>query len=84
LHERSAAAGTRLFGALAPLSIDALNKEPSQELMVLDADFLVDVTRVEEFDAAVERLAQERPELQFRYLGPMPAYSFADLELQEA
>jgi hypothetical protein len=82
LEERKLGTAEPLFEALVALSADAQAKEPKQELMVLDADFLVPRASLEEFDAQVEALAKDRPELQFRYLGPMPAYSFSDLVLQ--
>ena len=77
VEERKHTAAGPLFEALAPLSSDAVTKDLRQNLLVLDADFLVPRRAVNEFDAAVDSLAQKHPELEFRYLGPMPAYSFA-------
>lgn len=82
VQERKLVTASPLFDALEALSVDAQAKEPKHELMVLDADFLVPRERMDDFDAEVEALAKDRPELEFRYLGPMPAYSFADLVLQ--
>jgi hypothetical protein len=82
LEQRKLGVAQPLYDALVELSADAQAKEPKQELMVLDADFLVPRSQLEQFDAKVDALAKDRPELEFRYLGPMPAYSFADLVLQ--
>ena len=82
VQERKIVTASPLFDALEALSAEAQAKEPKHELLVLDADFLVPRDRMDQFDAEVEALAKDRPELEFRYLGPMPAYSFADLVLQ--
>lgn len=51
--------------------------EPLHERMVLNAAFLVERDRLEEFDSAVERVSRDRAErMQFKLLGPMPAHSF--------
>ncbi len=84
VQERSAASARPLLEQLVPLSADSRTNEPAQELMVVDADFLVARDRLGEFDAAVDALARSRPQLQFKYLGPMPPYSFADVVLQGA
>lgn len=84
LQERRTRTAGPLLDALAPLSADAHAKDPAEDLMILDADFLVPRGRLDAFDAEVNALAEARPDLQFRYLGPMPAYSFADLVLEGA
>jgi hypothetical protein len=48
---------------------------------VLNIPFLVARDRQEEFEDAVEEVAQERQErMRFRLLGPMPVYNFIDVE----
>jgi len=48
--------------------------------MVLNAAFLVDRDREEEFDRAVERLDAEMGErLMFKYAGPVPPYNFVNV-----
>ncbi len=49
-----------------------------QAWMVLNASYLVDDARTDEFNAAVERLASEHPDLRLAVSGPWPPYSFAD------
>jgi Gas vesicle synthesis protein GvpL/GvpF len=51
------------------------------EFMVLNAPFLVKRGRVEEFEEAVERIADDHLErMHFTLLGPMPAFSFVDVQ----
>jgi hypothetical protein len=65
---------------LRPLA-DAIALEPPEdELMVAHVGFLLPRDRIEELDATLEEIAQERAELmRFRLLGPMPPYSFIDV-----
>lgn len=54
---------------------------PETEFMVLNTPFLVKRDRVEEFEEAVERVANDRQErMHFTLLGPMPAFSFIDVQ----
>jgi hypothetical protein len=54
---------------------------PETEFMVVNAPFLVTRSQVQEFEAAVERMADEREErMHFTLLGPMPAFSFIDVQ----
>lgn len=48
--------------------------------MVLNGTYLVDDTRVEEFRATVDRLAEAHPRVRVEVGGPWPPYSFAGLE----
>jgi hypothetical protein len=66
---------------LKPASIAAVVDPLEKEFMVLNAPFLVERERQQEFEEAVDEVAQERQErLRFRLLGPMPAYSFLEVE----
>lgn len=66
---------------LEPVVVAAQPQPPEKELMVLNASMLVERERREEFEAAVEEVAQERrPRMHFKLLGPMPAYHFLDTE----
>jgi hypothetical protein len=63
------------------VSLAAVVDDLEKEFMVLNAPFLVQRDRRQEFEDAVEEVAQERQErMSFRLLGPMPAYSFIDVE----
>jgi gas vesicle protein GvpL/GvpF len=66
---------------LKPVSVAAVVEGLEKEFMVLNAPFLVERDRQQEFEDAVEEIAQERQErMSFRLLGPMPAYNFLDVE----
>ena len=66
---------------LKPVSIAAVVEGLEQEFMVLNAPFLVERDRRQQFEDAVEEVAEERQErMRFRLLGPMPAYNFIDVE----
>jgi hypothetical protein len=64
---------------LGPLAVDVITEAPATEEMAVNAAFLVESDRVEEFSNAVGGLAEEVGDrLRIRFVGPMPAYSFAD------
>lgn len=66
---------------LKPVSVAAVVEGLEKEFMVLNAPLLVERDRQQEFEDAVEEVAQERQErMNFRLLGPMPAYNFIDIE----
>jgi hypothetical protein len=51
--------------------------DPLHERMVVNAAFLVDRDRLDEFDAAVEAASRDRADrMQFKLLGPLPPHSF--------
>jgi hypothetical protein len=51
--------------------------------MVLNAAYLVDDDRADDFRAAVRRLGEDRPEIRLRLTGPWAPYSFAIEEEEE-
>lgn len=68
-----------LVGALRPLALAVSLAPPHHERAVLNAAFLVASDQIDAFDAAVERLSGERAdEMEFKLIGPLPPYSFAD------
>jgi hypothetical protein len=65
--------------------LGADEQPPEKELTVLNAPFLVERARLEEFEQAVEDVAEERADrMHFKLLGPMPAYNFLPTEEQAA
>jgi hypothetical protein len=81
IEERRARQGDAIASRLQPLAVAVRVGAPARELDVLDASFLVERDRVGEFDDAVARLEQESEGLmRFKYLGPLAAHSFVDLE----
>jgi len=77
-RQRDAAA---LLEAVRPVTVAGATDPLEREYMVLNAPLLVERERLREFEQAVERLADEHAgRIRFRLLGPMPAYSFVDVE----
>ncbi len=74
-----------LAAELEPLAVAVEIGAPQQPMTVLNASFLVASDGFDRFDAAAERLAQQRKELmEFKLIGPMPAHSFAERDLPRA
>jgi hypothetical protein len=72
-----------VFDRLEPLAVDARREPPGTPDGAVNAAFLVDRSRVDEFSEAVARLADEvEGRMRLRYVGPLPPYSFT--EEQEA
>jgi Gas vesicle synthesis protein GvpL/GvpF len=66
---------------LKPSSLAAVAEPLEKEFMVMNVPFLVERDRQQEFEEAVDEIAQERQErIRFRLIGPMPAYSFLEVE----
>jgi hypothetical protein len=76
--------GPRLVGPLRDLSLAVSLGELTHEREVVNASFLVSDEKLEEFDARVESLSQKFADLmQFKLIGPMPVYSFADIGAEQ-
>ncbi len=76
-----------VFAALADHAVRAHRHRPQDPRlsgdprpMVLNAAFLIDRVRVEDFRARVADLAEQRPPGSVLLTGPWPAYSFASLD----
>jgi Gas vesicle synthesis protein GvpL/GvpF len=55
--------------------------DPLHEQMLANVAFLVDRSRLPEFDAAVDALDRELDEhVRLRYTGPLPPHNFVDVE----
>jgi hypothetical protein len=85
--EQAADGAEAAFSELAALAVQARRhrlQDPQlsgvRSPMLLNAAFLVDRGRVDEFRAVVDRLAAERPEGAVVLTGPWPGYSFAGLQ----
>lgn len=69
---------------LSPLSKDYSDAPLKTEAMILNRNYLVDKDKEHQFDDAVNVVATEFEEaLTFRYIGPLPAYSFVNIELNQ-
>jgi Gas vesicle synthesis protein GvpL/GvpF len=67
---------------LAAVAVEARVDPPASDRQVASVQLLVEVARRPELDAVVQRLDREHGDrITFRYVGPLPPYSFADLTL---
>jgi hypothetical protein len=80
-------AADEVYTRLAGVAVDARRHRPQDQRltgaplpMVLNAAFLVDRDRVDDFRAAVAEFAAARPPDSIALTGPWPPYSFAALE----
>jgi Gas vesicle synthesis protein GvpL/GvpF len=72
-----------VLGRLEPLAAAARREPPGTPDAAVNAAFLVERSRIDEFSEAVAQLADEvQARMRLRYLGPLPPYSFT--EEQEA
>jgi hypothetical protein len=79
VQTRGAADGREVLDVLAPIASDHVISPPHHERALANVAFLVDRAELARFDQAVERLSQQRgAEIEFRLIGPMPPYSFAN------
>jgi hypothetical protein len=81
LEQRREADKADIFEQLKPVSVAAVDDPVETEFMVLNAPFLVERDRLDDFEEGVEQVAEERHQrMQFTLQGPMPAYSFLDVD----
>ena len=67
---------------LSPLAVAAHGEQPTTQDGVVNAAFLVERSRIDDFSRVVGRLTEEVSDrIRIRYVGPLPPYSFADDEL---
>lgn len=79
VQSRGAADAEALLRALAPVAVSHVVSPPNHERSALNAAFLVENSRLEEFDQAVEAVSVQRaPEIEFKLIGPLPPYSFGN------
>jgi hypothetical protein len=70
-----------VIGRLEPLAVAARREPPSTADSAVNAAFLVERDRVDEFSGVVAELAREvEDRIRLRYIGPLPPYSFTEEE----
>ncbi|MBC8231036.1 GvpL/GvpF family gas vesicle protein [bacterium] len=73
---------TNIRNFLRPYAVDVASNQLLTEDMLMNGAFLVDKEREAEFDEKVNEISDKyEGKLQFKYIGPMPAYSFTNIEL---
>lgn len=74
-----------IHDGLYPLAVDScMGSMREQEDMIFDGRYLVEREKEASFDGAVNRIANEyEGTITFKYIGPLPPYSFARLEITQ-
>lgn len=67
---------------LAQINPDFKFKKMVTNSIILDAVFLVEKNKRDEFIQAIEALKQQKADLQFLLTGPWPPYSFVDITIE--
>ncbi|MBW3553573.1 MAG: GvpL/GvpF family gas vesicle protein, partial [Gemmatimonadetes bacterium] len=69
--------------SLKPYAIASRSNKPIGDRMILNAAYLVERHREQEFDDAVKSLSRKYEEiLSFKYTGPWPPYNFVNIKLK--
>lgn len=83
LEERSAEYVRQIYETLRAICVASRDNKPIGDKMILNAAFLLEREREEEFDAAVNRVAKKFGDrLNFKYTGPWPPYNFVNIRLK--
>jgi Gas vesicle synthesis protein GvpL/GvpF len=77
-RDRDAAA---VYDALCDVADDVRTSELLNPHMVVNGTFLVRRDGLDAFQAAILAATRDHPEMQVRLIGPLPPYSFSDVEL---
>lgn len=82
LEEKKAVEGEEYLRSLRKGKVECKEGDRRTEDMVANASFLVDREWLRDFDARVEKIGAElNGRIQIKYIGPMPPFSFVNLQL---
>jgi hypothetical protein len=83
LSERSAQYVRDIYEALRGVCVASRDNKPIGDKMIMNAAFLVEREKENDFDAAVNKIAKHYGELlNFKYTGPWPPYNFVNIRLK--
>jgi hypothetical protein len=69
--------------SLKPVAVASRSNKPIGDRMMMNAAYLVERTREQEFDEAVRALSRKYEDmLSFKYTGPWPPYNFVNIKLR--
>lgn len=69
---------------LSSVSIDSSESKLTDDSMIMKRSYLIEKTAEKVFDSAMEELGKENKSyLHFKYVGPIPAYSFVPIEFSK-
>ena len=72
-----------IHDALKPVTVASRSNKPIGDRMILNAAFLVERAREQEFDECVKEASRRREDLlSFKYSGPWPPYNFVNIKLK--
>lgn len=82
LEEKKAVEGEEYTRPLKKGKVEFKEGDLKTEDMVVNASFLLDREWLKEFDGRIEKISEEfNGRIQVKYIGPMPPFSFVNLEL---
>jgi hypothetical protein len=83
LADRAAQYVREIYEGLRTACVASRDNKPIGDKMILNAAFLIQRDREEQFDAAVNRIAKRfGSHLNFKYTGPWPPYNFVNIRLK--
>jgi len=83
LEEKNTATAESMIRELSPLAFRHKKNSVLGDMNILNAAFLVEEKRQEEFDAAVNALvAKQESDIQFKYVGPIPPFNFIEIVIR--
>src|SRR3954466_6404070 len=83
LAERSADYVREIYDALRGTCVASRDNKVIGDKMIMNAAFLIDRNRENDFDSAVNKVAQKFSDrLNFKYTGPWPPYNFVNIRLK--
>lgn len=83
LEEKNKAVAESMIRELAPHAFQHKKNNVLGDMNILNAAFLVEEKRQQEFDAAVNALvAKQESEIQFKYVGPIPPFNFIEIVIR--
>jgi hypothetical protein len=69
--------------SLKPVAVASRSNKPIGDRMIMNAAYLVERAREQEFDEAVKSLSRKYEDLlSFKYTGPWPPYNFVNIKLR--
>ena len=73
-----------VYRKLSEVSLDSSDGRCADEAIIMNRSYLIDRSSQESFDEAMAELGRENESyLSFKYIGPIPPYSFAPLEFKQ-
>ena len=83
LQARSERYVAEIFELLRDVSVASRSNKPIGDRMIMNAAYLVNRSREQEFDEAVKALSRKYEDLlSFKYTGPWPPYNFVNIKLR--